>query len=116
MKKQVKGLNMSVQIDFAKLSDDELFDLNAKLVEHIKARHQARSQEAIAKFDIGDRVQFKDNDGELVRATIIRINRKTVVLHSDDHRNWKVSPTFLQPISSRTDGAKSRSNLFHFPS
>jgi hypothetical protein len=98
-KKQAKEDEMAVQIDFAKFTDEELFDLNKRLVEHIKARHQARSQTAIAKFHVGDRVQFKTPEGELIKGTIIRINRKTVTLHSDDHLHWKVSAVLLQKAS-----------------
>ena len=107
---------MAIQMDFTKFNDEELVDLNARLVEHMKLRHQARSQMALAKYHAGDRVQFKNLQGKIVKGTIIRINRKTITLHSDDHLNWKVSPSLLQKISEEKSNPGKRNNLFHFPS
>ena len=105
---------MAIQMDFTKFNDEELIDLNARLVEHMKLRHQARSQKALAKYHIGDRVQFKNHQGKLEKGTIIRINRKTITLHSDDHLNWKVSPSLLQKISEEKISPSKRNNLTLF--
>ncbi|HYX33251.1 MAG TPA: hypothetical protein VE954_09070 [Oligoflexus sp.] len=87
-----------IQMDFSKYKLEELIDLNRRLVDYVKAVQHAKDMQAIAKFDVGDRVQFKTSAGGIIKGTIFRINRKTVVVHSDDHHDWKVSPNLLQKV------------------
>ncbi len=90
-------MNM-IQLDFSKYKLEELIDLNKRIVDYVKAVQHAKNAQAIAKFDLGDRVQFRTTAGETIKGTIFRINRKTIVVHSDDHHNWKVSANLLQKV------------------
>ena len=87
-----------IQLDFSKYKLEELIDLNKRIVEYVKAAQHANIAQAMAKFDLGDRVQFRTTAGETIKGTIFRINRKTIVVHSDDHHNWKVSANLLQKV------------------
>ena len=43
-----------------------------------------------------DRVSFTASDGSIKSGVIIRLNKKTVSLRTDDDQLWKVSPSFLR--------------------
>lgn len=103
---------MPIQLDFNKFSDDELFELNKNLVEHVRLRHEARSQTALAKLHVGDRVYFKTDGDRKITGTIIRINRKTITLHADDHIQWKVSPGLLCKINEAKSNSSKKTNIF----
>lgn len=109
---KIKGGHMNIKIDFSKYSDAELIDLNQQIFDLIKARHALKNSQALARFDLGDRVQFKTSDGKTIKGTIIRVNKKTVSLHSDDHMNWKVSPSFLCKVVERKENSVGKNNLF----
>lgn len=46
----------------------------------------------LAQFAEGDRVEFTAQDGTIKRAVVVRLNKKTASLRTDDAQNWKVSP------------------------
>jgi hypothetical protein len=67
---------------------------------------------------VGARVQFTGKGGEVVRGEVIQINRKTITVQSDDHRQWRVSasllsaddqpaPAHIQPLTTYADPAES---------
>jgi hypothetical protein len=50
---------------------------------------------------VGEQVAFDDQYGDPVHGTLIRHNRKSVTVHSNDGRHWNVSPQLLRkPIVS----------------
>ena len=87
-----------IQFDFSKYKLEELIDLNKRIVDYVKAAQHAKNAQAIANFELGDRVQFRTTAGETIKGTVFRINRKTIVVHSDEHHNWKVSANLLQKV------------------
>ncbi len=52
------------------------------------------------QFAVGDRVEFTANDGSIKRATVLRLNKKTTSLLTDDAQNWKVSPAMLRKLTA----------------
>ena len=59
--------------------------------------HAARSA---AAFRVGDRVAFTSSDGERVKGTVHRVNRKTVSVTPDGRSDgcyWRVAPKLLAP-------------------
>jgi hypothetical protein len=48
----------------------------------------------MARFNIGDRVGFRTQDGKKTGASI-RLNKKTVSIKADDGADWNVSPVHL---------------------
>lgn len=78
-----------------KLSEEELRGVNRKVVERLNLMLSARQLRAIAEYGVNDRIVF-DHDGKDIRATVIRLNRKTVSV-IDEHGNpWTVSPSFIR--------------------
>jgi hypothetical protein len=83
--------------DFIKdLGEEELVYLNRLIVERLKLIHQAKSTFEMAKYNIGERVQFEDNDGNTITGRVIKLNKKTVSILTDDRQRWNVAPVFLR--------------------
>ena len=89
---------MSHGIDLTKLSVDQLIELNRDTVARVKLLRQKESYKALAKFNIGDRVSFNTNMGN-IKGIIVKLNKKTATLHADDHQQWNVSPHLLKKES-----------------
>jgi hypothetical protein len=82
-----------------RMSEDDLRWLNRLIVERLKLIDQARSTVELARFGVGDRVSFQGRDGQPLQGAIIRLNKKTVSLLTDDSQRWNVSPHLLRPVS-----------------
>lgn len=78
------------------MSEEDLRYLNHMVVERLNLLAQAKSTMQLAQFAAGDRVNFTASDGSVKFGTILRLNRKTVSLVTDDGQQWKVSPVFLR--------------------
>ena len=77
-----------------KLGEDDLIFLNRLIVERLKLISQAKSTHQMARFNIGDRVGFQTHNGKKT-GVIIRLNKKTASIRTDDGGDWNVSPLFL---------------------
>ena len=78
------------------MGEDDLLYLNRMVVERLNLLAQARSTVQLAQFAEGDRVEFTSNDGSIKRGTVLRLNKKTASVLTDDAQNWKVSPALLR--------------------
>ena len=83
-------------INIDHLSEEELINLNRRIVERLKVLEQMRALQSMVKLNIGQRVCF-DPDGRMRTGTIVKFNHKTVVVRTDDHHQWKVAPHYLKP-------------------
>jgi hypothetical protein len=83
-----------------KLNEDDLRFLNRLIVERLKLIHQARSTVMLANFSEGDRVSFPASDGLRRCGVIVRLNKKTASIVTDEGQRWKVHPSFLSAIAS----------------
>jgi hypothetical protein len=77
------------------MSEDDLRYLNRMVVERLNLLAQAHSTVALAQFAEGDRVYFTTSEGSVKRGVVLRLNKKTASLCTDDGQHWKVSPTLL---------------------
>jgi hypothetical protein len=78
----------------------QLMQLNHEVVARVKILQQKESYKALAKFNIGDYVSFDTNMGP-IKGVIVKLNKKTATLHSDDHQHYNVSPQLLKKISGQ---------------
>jgi hypothetical protein len=78
-----------------RMSEDDLRYLNRLIVERLKLIGQARSTVMLARFSVGDRVSFQSPSGERKSGVIIRLNKKTASITTDDGQRWNVHPGFL---------------------
>ena len=93
-------------------NEDDLRYLNRLIVDRLKLIHQARSTVMLAHFNVGDRVRFTTSDGSDRAGVIIRLNKKTASLVTDEGQRWNVHPVYLRAETpspgSSTPSAPSR--------
>jgi len=87
---------MKINID--KLTEEELIDLNHRIVERLRFLSQTRAHSKMLEFKIGDRVTFHPVDRDPVVGTLVRYNKKTVTVISNDGHRWNVPPNFLKKV------------------
>jgi hypothetical protein len=78
-----------------RMNEEDLRFLNRLIVERLKLIGQARSTSMLARFSVGDRVSFQSTFGERKVGVIIRLNKKTASITTDDGQQWNVHPGFL---------------------
>jgi hypothetical protein len=87
-----------MNIDISKLTEAELVELNRRIVVRLKYMQEARTQHQMRSFDVGDRVRFQPPGHEPKTGVIVRHNRKTVTVVTDDQHQWNVAPVFLSRL------------------
>jgi hypothetical protein len=90
--------------DVTKLSDagsseDDLIELNRRIVERLQLRRSARSLAQLARFSVGMVVEFDTDDGRTVTGTIARLNQRTATVVTASGR-WRASPGLLRPTKT----------------
>jgi hypothetical protein len=104
-----------VKIDIDKLTEDELMELNHRVVERLRFLAQMRAHGAMLKFSIGQRVSFDPRDRPTVTGTLTKYNKKTVTVISDDGQRWNVSPGYLREAEPK-DVTPRKSNVISLES
>ena len=84
-------------IDISRLSEDELLELNRRIVERLQFIRSAKSLTELARFSVGMNVEFVTDEGRTITGTVARLNQKTATVVSNAGR-WRVSPSLLRPI------------------
>lgn len=82
------------------LNEEDLLFLNRLIVERLNLISQARATTLMTSFTRGDRVGFQAPDGRVVEGVVLRLNRKTVGVATDDGHQWNVAPGLLRLIQS----------------
>ncbi len=78
-----------------RMSEDELLFLNRLIVQRLKFLGQARSMVMMARFSVGDRVGFQTRSGQRKLGLVVRLNKKTASVVTDDGQQWNVHPGLL---------------------
>lgn len=84
------------------LDETELRYLNRLIVERLKLISQVNSTREMAKFNVGERVEFENREGRTIAGRVIRLNRKTVSILTPDRHRWNVAPVFLRSAEPRS--------------
>lgn len=85
-------------IDIDALTHDELVALNYRIVERLKFLDSMQAHNSMMAFNIGARVSFDSvKDGRLL-GTLLKFNRKTVTVVTDNGQQWNISTHLLSPI------------------
>jgi len=88
--------------ELEKMSDEQLELFHLAIIDVMQRRIEQRNYKELSRFSVGDKVYFVPHDGKKVTGTIIRLNKKTASIHSDDHRDWKVSPQLLKKLNDKS--------------
>lgn len=83
-----------------KLNEDDLRFLNRLIIERLKLISQARSTVMLAHFSVGDRVSFASTTGDRKTGVIVRLNKKTASIATDDGQQWNVHPGYLSAVDT----------------
>ena len=81
-----------------RMNEEDLRYLNRLIVDRLKLLGQAQSIVMLARFNVGDRVYFLSNTGDRKTGRVIRLNKKTASVITDDGQNWNVHPGYLSPL------------------
>ena len=85
-----------MKIDIDKLTEQELIELNHKIVERLKFLASMRAHAEMLEFNIGETVSFSPpGHGELT-GMLVQYNKKTVTILTEDGQKWNVSPHLLE--------------------
>lgn len=77
------------------LSEGELLALNDCIVERLRFLQRQRAQQDMTQFRVGDVVRFTTSEGHAVTGVLIRLNKKSVSVHTEKDCRWTVSPHLL---------------------
>ncbi|MAQ22688.1 MAG: transposase [Pseudomonadales bacterium] len=73
---------------------EQLLELNRVICDRIDYLRAKQDQNVLAQIHVGNQVSFKTNEGT-VFGIIIKKNRKTVIVLTEDNRQWKLPPGAL---------------------
>ena len=82
------------------MGEEDLLYLNRMVVERLNLLAQAKSTVELAQFAEGDRVQFMASDGRIKYGIVLRLNKKTASVRTDEGQSWKVSPGLLRKTAA----------------
>lgn len=102
-----------MKFDIDRLSEEELIDLNHRVVERLRFIRQAHAHHAMLQFRIGEVVSFEPDGRGRVEGVITRYNKKSVTVLTADGQQWRVSPGFLRKVESASSEAPG--NVVHLP-
>jgi hypothetical protein len=89
-------------LDLSKLSEDDLIELNRRIVERLQLLHSAKSLAQLARFSVGMVVEFDTDDGRTISGTVARLNQRTATVVTPSGR-WRVSPSLLRAAGAAQD-------------
>lgn len=73
---------------------EQLLELNQVIFDRIDYLRAKQDQNVLAQIHVGNQVSFKTNEGT-VFGIIIKKNRKTVIVLTEDNHQWKLPPGAL---------------------
>ena len=98
--------------DIDSLTEEDLIELNHKIVARLRFLSQMRTHSAMLDFRIGERVKFSPSGRPEVFGVLTQYNKKTVTVITDSGEHWTVAPGLLTKVESaqaesqRKDGIK----------
>ena len=107
------------RIDIDRLSEEELIDLNHRIISRLRFLRDMKSHAAMVKFRIGERVRFHPDGHPEITGTLTRYNKKSVSIIADNGQRWNVHPSFLSKVMAdrpeRKNTNSSEVSLIEFP-
>ncbi len=85
-------------MDVSSLTYEELLELNKKVVAQINFLRDVKRHENMMQFNPGEKVSIDIPDQGLQRATILKLNRKTVGIITEAGEQWNVPPNTLRKL------------------
>ena len=99
------------KFDIDSLTEEDLIELNHKIVARLRFLSQMRSHSKMLDFRIGERVKFRPDGRAEVTGTLTQYNRKTVTVITDSGEHWRVAPGLLSKVESAAAGTPRREEI-----
>ncbi|MFT2794056.1 hypothetical protein ACMV5I_29245, partial [Serratia sp. T13T92] len=103
--KKTPSRNTRQAINLAELIDDmpeeELITLHNIIVNRLNSLQRQRTRQSMEDFRPGDVVSFRTDDGQTVTGVLVRLNKKTVTVHTESGSRWNVAPQLLTRIKRK---------------
>lgn len=80
------------------MPEDVLITLHNLIVNRLNMLQRQRTRQSMEDFRPGDVVSFRTEDGETVTGVLIRLNKKTVTVHTESGARWNVAPQLLTTV------------------
>lgn len=90
-------------IDIDKLTENELIDLNHRIVARLRFLSQMRAHSRMLDFTIGERVTFQPDGRPPLYGIVSRYNKKTVTVIVEGGQQWNVAPGLLRKAEPAAD-------------
>jgi len=100
-----------MKIDIDKLTEKELIDLNHRIVERLKFLDSMRAHAEMLEFSVGEKVCFYPPGRDQVVGVLVKYNKKTVTVISEEGRKWNVSPHLLEKVKKSEQKVKKSGNV-----
>lgn len=103
-----------MKIDIDQLSEEELVDLNHRIVERLRFLESLHNHREMLQFSIGEKVSFEPPGRGRHIGTLVRYNKKSVTVITDGGQKWTVSPHLLShvtPAKTSNTNAKKAGNV-----
>jgi len=100
---------MKINID--KLTEKELIDLNHRIVERLKFLESMRAHADMMEFSVGEKVCFSPSGHVELVGTLVKYNKKTVTVLTEEGQKWNVSPHLLEKPSKSKQTVKRSDNV-----
>lgn len=80
-----------MKIDISQLDEAQLLALNQQIVARLNYLQEARTHHQMLNFKVGERVRFHPPGHDPKSGVIVKYNRKTVTVVTDDQHHWNVA-------------------------
>jgi len=84
-------------IDIDGLSFEELLELNQRVVARLKMLESMQAHMEMMRFRLGQRISFEHGGGRQL-GTLVKYNRKTVTVVTDNGQRWNIPPHLLSAV------------------
>src|ERR1700688_4160631 len=93
------------------LSEEDLIELNHKIVAPVRFLSQMRSHSKMLDFRIGERVKFRPDGRPEITGILTQYNKKTVTVITDSGEHWNVAPGLLSKVEPAQAGSARREDI-----
>src|SRR5579872_1308227 len=91
--------------DIDSLSEEDLVELNHKIVARLRFLSEMRSHTTMLDFRIGERVKFRPEGRREITGVLTQYNKKTVTVITDSGEHWRVAPGLLSKVEAAQTGS-----------
>src|SRR5580704_11256959 len=94
------------KFDIDSLREEELVELNHKIVARLRFLSQMRTHSKMLDFRIGERVKFQPDGRPEVTGILTQYNKKTVTVITDSGEHWRVAPGLLSRVETASGSTR----------